>query len=209
MGYRTISQIAMIIAALFIVFAVIKPKLDSIKIVEDEAAQYQEAVKKTSEYNSSLAALVSTKDSFTRDELEKLEHYLPSSVDTITVMADIKAIADRSGLDVVGIGLASSDDGSNTGEKDDFVYDGDDLDGEPQMDDRPKTSHKDYVFNAQGDYAGIKTFLATLEYNQYPLEVVAMHFAAQENSKEAEGVSVSTEPLFTYTIMLRVYSYTN
>lgn len=209
MGYRTISQIAMIIAALFMVFAVIKPKLDSIKIVEDEAAQYQDAVEKTSEYNRSLAALVSTKDSFTRDELEKLEYYLPSTVDTITVMADIKAFADRSGLDVVGIGLASSEDSSSSETKDDFVYDGDDLDGEPQKADTPKTSYEDYVLNAQGGYEGIKTLLATLEYNQYPMEVVAMNFSAQENSEGAEGAPVSGEPVFTYTLMLRVYSYTN
>ena len=209
MGYRTISQIAMIIAALFMVFAVIKPKLDSIKIVEDEATQYQDAVEKTSEYNRSLAALVSTKDSFTRDELEKLEYYLPSTVDTITVMADIKAFADRSGLDVVGIGLASSEDSSSSETKDDFVYDGDDLDGEPQKADTPKTSYEDYVLNAQGGYEGIKTLLATLEYNQYPMEVVAMNFFAQENSEGSEGDNVSREPVFTYTLMLRVYSYTN
>lgn len=204
MGYKTVAQVVMVIASLFLVFSVIMPKLDSIKLVENKALQYQDAAAKASEYNRSLAVLVNKKNSFTTQELEKLERYLPSSVDTISVMADIKNLADTSGLNVLSL---TSETAEDTTVEDEVAYGYDEESGDEYViDDSPTKNHVDFVLNAQGYYTGLKTLLTALEYNDYPLEVVSISFAVGGSDSESE---VTTEPVFTYAITLRAYSFTH
>ena len=205
MGYRVLMQMGMIAAALFIVFTVIMPKLEDIKMVEDETQEYKKAVENAAAYNSQLAALSSQKNSFTKNQLESIERYLPDNIDDIAVMADLQSMAERAGLTTVGIGVVENEEGDTTMETDSFTYD---ENGEPVAVEREPLAHRDFQITTEGTYTAIKSLLGYMEFNDYQLEVVDMQFTPKQKEGE-ETVVQDTDPDFIYNLTLRTYSFNN
>jgi len=198
-------QMGMIAAALFIVFTVIMPKLEDIKMVEDETQEYKKAVENAAAYNSQLAALSSQKNSFTKNQLESIERYLPDNIDDIAVMADLQSMAERAGLTTVGIGVVENEEGDTTMETDSFTYD---ENGEPVAVEREPLAHRDFQITTEGTYTAIKSLLGYMEFNDYQLEVVDMQFTPKQKEGE-ETVVQDTDPDFIYNLTLRTYSFNN
>jgi hypothetical protein len=198
-------QMGMIAASLFIVFTVIMPKLEDIKIVEDETQEYKKAVENAAAYNNQLAGLSSQKNSFTKNQLESIERYLPDKVDEIAVMADLQSMSERAGLTTVGIGVVENEEGDTTMETDSFTYD---ENGEPIAVEREPITHKDFQLTTEGTYSAIKSLLGYLEFNDYQLEVVDMQFTPKQKEGE-ETVVVNSNPDFIYNLTLRTYSFNN
>tara|TARA_B100000745_G_scaffold299149_1_gene249306 strand:+ start:1033 stop:1647 length:615 start_codon:yes stop_codon:yes gene_type:complete len=202
MGYRTISQVAMIVAALFLVFSVTLPQLDSIKVTDAKAKEYEDAVQKTEEYNRTLSERVNTKNSlFKDDKIDILNRYLPFEIDEITVMSDIKFIADNASLGIVGLAVAEVEETKS--DVDQYGYDQENQESEPQS----KIEYVDFVLSAYGPYESIKGFLSAIEYNQYQIEVVGMSIEQEKLTEDGENVVIDGSQVFSYELQLRVYYF--
>lgn len=205
MGYRTLIQLAMIIGALFLIFTVILPQFESVKEVEAEAAEYQKAVANAASYNSELASLKSRKNSFTSSEMERLEAYLPASVDELSVLSDIKTAADASGATIIGMS-AMTTGSDNDSAQPEVTYD---ENGEPVTDNMMQ--YTDFVVQAGGYYSTIKDFLEALEYNDYQFNLVSATINPVTEIPNIEGdlsaFTDPTNPQFTYSLVLRVFSF--
>lgn len=92
MGYRLITQGVLIIAALVIVFAFAQPELEKIKEKETKLQQYTEAIDKVSQVNQKLRELVQKRDSFSRQDMQALEKFIPTEIDSLKIMSEIAGI---------------------------------------------------------------------------------------------------------------------
>lgn len=208
MGTKTIIQLGMIALSLFLVFAVVMPKLDAIKVVQDEAAQYQNAVEKAELFNQQLASLLQKKQNFGKTQLDALDVYLPFEIDSVEVLSDISTIIKDAGLTLTklavvgeeGEGVSPSSSGKTLRE---VRYDND---GEEIAVQEATAEHIDFTVMAQGNYESFKKFLTSIEFNKYQLEIISASMQKPEVN-EAEGEERIASDAYNYTITLRAYSF--
>ncbi len=200
MGYKTISQILMVIASLVLVFALIMPKWEDIKRLQGEVEDYKRAIANIDQYNNELQRLLNEKENLGQNNAQKLETYLPNEVDVPVVMSDIELIAKMAGMKVLS--MAQADDleergiyQANTGGNGNETEEGADM---------PELSTVDVSVRMVGTYDGLKKMLATLFLNKYPLVPVELKFASKD---VIENVADPDNPLFDFALVLRTYSF--
>lgn len=160
-----LSQIALIILSVGIVFTYIIPKLDEVEKSQDTIAIYKNQHSKVSGVNTKLDQVSSKINSINSDDQRKLLTYMPDSVDTVAVPRDIKAIADGASLILSQIKyLGPNEDAENSGFIDPSM-----LDALAQSSDDPE-AHT-FAVDFESSYEQVKQFIGDLEKNAYPLEV--------------------------------------
>jgi hypothetical protein len=198
MGFRLIVQVALIAASLVIFFTFVQPTLIKIKGVQDDIFQYKDAIDKASQFNARLRELVTIRDSFSQDDMRRLERFIPTNIDTLATMKDIEGIFTRTGANVISLSAKdlvapsanrSFDDG-NLGAVTDGALD---------------LPYQDFIVSFQGDYWKLRDILAALEANDQLLEVVNLSFdLAQEQKIDTE--QEAPQPSGTYSMTIRTYS---
>jgi hypothetical protein len=195
MGYKSITQIALFIISLVVIFTYIKPTFIAMKSTQDEIFQYSDASDKATQLNAQLAQLLSAEKSFAREDLMALETYLPNTIDDMAVMADITAMAGRSNLKIV---MLSS--GELILPEEDVLFEGKRIvsDG---------TSHVDFTVEVSGTYDSLKQMLRLIEQNKYPLEIIDLTIGEFIEDEERD-VTSSLETLEgQYKFVVRTYAY--
>lgn len=196
MGYKSITQIILFIGSLVVIFTYIQPALLTIKDTQDEIFEYTDASNKASELNQKLTQLLEIERSFTRSDLFALEVYLPSDINEMTVMSDITAMAQNSGLRIKALTIGES---QSAGE--DIVFAGESIKSDG-------TSYTDFSLKVEGEYESLKEAIKTFEQNKYPLEIVLLSFGGFTSEESGVTTSVDvTEGI--YDVVLRTYSYSD
>ncbi len=197
MNYSSLSQLALLIIAIAVVFTYIKPSFVEIKDIQDTTLEYTEVYQKTSEFNSKLSGLVASAQAFRASDLEALDVFLPATVDELTVMSDIKAIADQSGVTITLLNAS------------DVVQPSTDVEyTDVEMEQASVLAYQDFNVTLSGSYDSLKTFLGFIAQNNYTLEVVSLVFGVTSEDVGASQTSV-TAAQGEYQMILRAYSYTS
>jgi len=150
-----IAQIATVGLSIAIVIMYTVPKYDEIGETQTQVSQYKEQRTKIESTNTQLAQYVATVSSISAADQDRLDTYMPSSVDEAHVMRDITAIANLSGVVFREIS-----------------FDGEALDnGAQEQSSVTDPTAYSFLLTAEGSYAQIKNLFALLENNEYPLEV--------------------------------------
>ncbi len=201
MNYSTLTQIIFLIIAIAIVPTFIRPTLLDIKSLQDDILVYGEAKNKALDFNQKLQSVIAQEQSFQRSDLRALETYLPTTVDTLAVMADIEVIARSNNLTLTT--LASEEvDAAN----EDVVFEEVYYEEGMEMPVIPATDSSDFEVTVTGEYADFKAMLRDLEQNKYPLEVVALQIGATSLTQEAVVTEAGADEA-TYSLTLRTYAY--
>ncbi len=171
--YGLFSQILFLLLSIALDFTYIKPAFTKIDATQDKIETYALEINKVSLVNSKLSSLVSSYNNITQSDRLKLLTYMPDEVDTIAVPRDLYAIATQAGVIVRGIEYGGSQsEKSGQMSSDLALFDpslapaGATPSGEPE-------AHV-FTLSFEGSYAQLKTVLALLEENAYPLEVHKM-----------------------------------
>lgn len=202
MGYKVFAQIGLVVVSLVLIFIYIEPTFTKIGLLQDDVFEYQDAVTKAEELNNQLASLVRQERSYSVQDREALETFLPDQVDTAQVMRDLEALFVDYEVAVESVTSADQED-SEQGE---FYLEDQDLEEVP---DSKVLQHQDFSVSIVDSYENVKKFLALIESNAYPLEVVKMSlgYKSQEEDQEEQGLLVEDEEeLFTCSLTLRVQS---
>ena len=87
---------------------------DGIKGLSAQAAEYDQALTQSSELRAARDKLLAHRNTFSADDVHKLERVLPDNVDNIRLIIDIQNIAARYRLQIknVALGASSADEGS-------------------------------------------------------------------------------------------------
>jgi len=100
----------MVSAGLFVYY--IDPLYKETQVLEEEKNQYDEALNKSKELRSIRDALLSKYNTFSAEDLERLNKLLPDTVDNVKLIMEINGIASRYGmvLKEVALSVVSSED---------------------------------------------------------------------------------------------------
>lgn len=107
---RLILPLILLIAAggLFVVYT--NPAYQGIKNTGAQVSSYDDALNKSQELRSIRDQLLSKRNTFSADDVQKLEHVLPDNVDNIRLIIDIDNIAARHGLSLRNVQLGGVSD---------------------------------------------------------------------------------------------------
>lgn len=102
---RTLLPLFLTIIAVGLFALYTNPTYQSVKDAQAEAAQYDQALTQSSQLRSTRDQLLARRNTFSADDVRKLERVLPDNVDNIRLIIDIDNIAARYGLQVKDVAL--------------------------------------------------------------------------------------------------------
>lgn len=200
MRFQAGIQITLLVIAVIIAVSVIKPKIESIRADQNEAAAYRAAVENIGLYNQQLQSLINQSNAISSYDRAVLWRYLPETVDATAVARDISNIVSQNRLlllDIIPQPLAPL-----TAE---VTYGADGFAIAPEagqgvLAEGTTTSGQllaqQFQVEVVGTYDQIKAMLRDLERNAYPLKLIKFNFQLEEE--------VST--LIQYSLLLETYA---
>lgn len=96
--FKALTPIISIIVAVGLFFTYIRPTFQDVKAIQDETAEYAQAVEKASELKRRIAELKAQQSAIPLADLERLEALLPDRVDEVAALIDVDALAARHNL---------------------------------------------------------------------------------------------------------------
>lgn len=104
----------LLIAAIGLFAVYTNPSYQQSKATAAEVAQYNDALTKSQELKAVRDQLISKRNTFSADDVAKLQKILPDNVDNIRLIIDINNIAARHGLSLKDVQLGTVSDSRDT-----------------------------------------------------------------------------------------------
>lgn len=171
--YGIFSQTLFMVLSIALVVTYIKPTLTEIGATQDKIETYVTEIDKVSTVNARLASLVSSYDNISQADRLRLLAYMPDEVDTIAVPRDLVAIATQAGVIVRSVKYEGSPKTSGSDVVSDLAVFDPSVDPELESVDKKPDGHK-FSVDFEGSYAQLKSMLAMMEENVYPLEIYSL-----------------------------------
>jgi hypothetical protein len=105
---RNALPILLLLAAIALFVTYIDPTYQDTKIIKTEVASYDDALNKSKELLRIRDTLLAKYNTFSTDDLKRLELLLPDTVDNIRLVLDIDTIASKYGLTITNLNLSQS-----------------------------------------------------------------------------------------------------
>lgn len=175
MRFQAITQIVLVLLSIIMIVTIVRPLFAGIAENQAEIGRFKDAVNAADKFNAQLDALAARANSFSVQQLNALETYLPAAVDPLEVSRDIVAIAEQNQLLVQSV---------TTTEVPVEVVTKNGSDGDPALME-PQTLQEEaergvvtsrFTLEATGTYDQMKRALADYERNIYPLRLVSLTF---------------------------------
>lgn len=111
---RLFVPIILIVAAVGLFAVYTNPTYQSTKALSAKVDSYNNALDKSKELRAVRDSLLSKRNTFSPDDVQKLQKVLPDNVDNIRLIIDINNIASRHGLALAGVDVGSIGEASKT-----------------------------------------------------------------------------------------------
>ncbi len=199
MRFTLITQVALITISLIIVFAYLKPSFLELREKQDELFVYEDTVAKAEEYNNAIQQLIEKSNSFSSSDLEQLNTFIPSTIDSLKVMRDIESIftaAKQPLLSLIPKEVVTPQSG-------DVIVEAQIVNSDPVM---TNTSYQDFEVSFVGTYEDLKKTIELTERNETLLELMSLSFEPLNSEvSDANLEVIDTTGLFKYVITLRTF----
>ena len=103
----------LIAIAILTFFFYVNPAYKDIQVLQEESEQFDEALDKSKELQKIRDELLLKYNSFSSDDLDRLEKLLPDNVDNVRLVLDLDGIASTYGLSVRDVTISSEDEEEN------------------------------------------------------------------------------------------------
>lgn len=163
---------------LFVVYT--NPQYQVIKGLQAQVAQYDDALNKAQELRATRDQLLSKRNTFSADDINRLTHALPDNVDNIRLIIDINNIASRHGLSLSSIKVGDVSD-SSTARSALAVGSSGDAVGSVTVD-----------FTVSADYQTFLAFLHDLEHSLRIVDIESIDFKTGTDAKTGYSVTLRT-----------------
>lgn len=200
---RNLFPIILILASIGLFFVFVNPTYIEVKQLRNDVSVYDTALTNARELEDARDMLKKNYDLITKEEKERLDHFLPNTVDNIQLILQIQKIATAHNMNLKNIkfdapSLVKSD--ASTGSKTVTVSGG-------------KASSLPYgIFNLEfstdARYEDFKAFLKDLEYNIRLVNIKSISFNVPSGEKKAfdPNSDVSNDPnVYTYSLKVETY----
>lgn len=185
-----------VIAGLLFIF-LINPQYNDVKQIKADVSAYKGALDNSTELQGVRDSLVETYKNITKEDKERLEHFLPSSINNIELILEIEKIANTYGMPIKNIKFdTDSLSGINESELDTIVVPDDKIKNLPY-------GVFPMEFVVEGRYDTFMLFLNDLEHNLRLVDVKYVSFVVP--SKETITTEKINPDLFSYTLQVNTY----
>lgn len=94
--------------AIALFFLYTKPTYDSVKTLNAQIAEYDQALEKAAELKRLKDTLLSRYNSFNQEDIQRLHKLLPDHVDNVRLLLDLDSLATRHGLAIQNVVISGS-----------------------------------------------------------------------------------------------------
>ena len=167
---RFIIPIILIVIAFGLYFSYIDPTYEKVTELRAEEATFDDALDRSKELIAIRDRLLNTYNTFSRNDLDRIEKLLPNHVDSVRLIIDIDSIAALHGLRVQGISVGTIEE-ENGGEGLGVVKLG---------------------FAVEASYEVLKKFLVALEDSLRLLDVLSISFSSDDGDFTRYNIDIRT-----------------
>ena len=206
---RSILSILGIILAGGIFFIYTKPTYDAIQATQIQIAQYNGALDKATKLQQLKQTLLSRYNSFSPNDLTRLQTLLPDQVNNIGLILDLDTLANQFGLSLENVNIGSSDSSSSGVGASAPATGVTTLGSQSQQYDS-----LDVGFTVHGTYSQFIQYITSLETSLRIVDLVGLTVAGGGASTSGTNspasltgnVASSTDNIvYTYGVVLRTY----
>jgi Tfp pilus assembly protein PilO len=177
---RLIIPIILIAAALGLFVLWVNPTYQAAQGLAAQVASYDDALNKSQELKSVRDQLLSRRNTFSQDDVNKLQEILPDNVDNIRLIIDINKIASLHNLTLQNVQLGSVSNSNNT---QNALAAG--ASGSP-------IGSVDIGFSVTTNYDTMLAFLQDLEHSLRLIDVEKLSFTAAGADNDSYNFSIRT-----------------
>ncbi|HET8575270.1 MAG TPA: type 4a pilus biogenesis protein PilO [Candidatus Paceibacterota bacterium] len=182
---KLLFPILLIIAAGLIFYLFINPTYANVNNLKQERAQYDTALGDAAQLQEKLQSLREQLNSFSPDELTRLDHMLPNHVDNVRLILELNAIAARNNMVMKNINFALAPDASGNANS-------------PSNSQTKEVQTVGVSFSVKGDYHTLIAFLQDLERSLRMIDIESVNFSVPQGS-------TADSSTYTYSIVLHTY----
>lgn len=181
MSNSPVIQLFLVILAGAIVILYVRPTITTIRATQDKIGVYQNELTRVAGVNSQITQYKNNINSLSLDDVQALERYLPNTIDELSVMRDLEAIAAETGVTLTSLAyegqtaVATDENGIQLA--------------------APTLPSATFKIGATMSYDTMKIFLAALESNNYPLVVEKLDVSPDEEGTLGLAASIITYAL--------------
>lgn len=95
---KSILPIILIVASIGLFFFKVSPLYSDVKDLRTESADYDKALEVADQLKTLRSDLRKELDSFSEADMNKLDHFLPTHLDTVRIILDVDGIASQHGI---------------------------------------------------------------------------------------------------------------
>jgi len=177
-----------IIASFLLYFLFISPQLEQVKELTAKEEEFTQSLADVQEIDSTIESLTSTYANIEREDLEKLERFLPREFDQVRVVSDLFAVISRENVEVESVfveePIQARGNNNNSG---------------------PKLLEHPVTVDFFASYQDFKNILKDIEKSIQIAQIESVLFFPPEGeSEDSLGLG-----LYSYTVMFTFYSFNN
>jgi Tfp pilus assembly protein PilO len=184
---KTILSIVGLAIAGAAFFLYTQPSYDSVRALESEIGDYNQALQKATELQQLKQSLLSRFNAFNPADVDRLYRLLPDHVDNVRLVLELDNLAVRHGMALQNVILSNPRDETESGAVS-AIGAG-----------RQKYSSLTLKFTTFGSYENFRAFMHDLESSLRIVDLVSL------NLQEARDFQSVTELLYRYDITVRTY----
>lgn len=110
---KNLLPIILIIVSIGLFFFQVKPLLSEVQTLRADSIEYDRALEIADQLQILRTELNTKRDSFTKADKERLDHFLPDRLDTVRIILDVDAIGIRNGVRLKDIKVEAKETGGN------------------------------------------------------------------------------------------------
>ncbi len=105
---KSIFPLILIVAVIGLFFFEVKPLYSEVSVLRAESAEYDHALDMAEELGTIRGELTKKLESFSKADLDRLNHFLPQQLDTVRIILDMDGIGIRNGIKLNDIKVANA-----------------------------------------------------------------------------------------------------
>jgi Tfp pilus assembly protein PilO len=177
---RNLLPLVLVIAAIGLFAGYTNPAYQSTKAIAAEKSSYDAALATSKELRAQRDTLLSRRNTFAPEDVQKLTRMLPDNVDNIRLIIDINNVAARHSLSLKDVQLGAVSNGTTPQSAAAVGQNSD------------PTGSVDLGFTVNANYENFQAFLVDLEHSLRLIDIVKINFKTGDGTTNDYNVSIRT-----------------
>ena len=199
---RLFTPILILLTSVIAFFMVVDPLRQSVSSLSSDIGTYNAALDNSTSLQKTEDTLLASYKNISQDDKDRLEHFLPNTVDNIKFILEIESIANKYGMSIKNIkfetpisasgqAVSTAPNSSNSG----LVISSDPKSALPY-------GNFSIEFDTTGSYSSFLSFMKEVERNLRLVDIQSVNFTVPASATPTPG---ATDPSFDYSLKVETY----